>query len=38
LRQAFGIRADEVDVEQFVRIEMRRRGWNNGFLFVSGVW
>lgn len=27
LRQAFGIRADEVDVEQFVRIEMRRRGW-----------
>jgi hypothetical protein len=27
LRQAFGIRADEVDVEQFVRIDMRRRGW-----------
>ena len=27
LRQAFGIRADEVDVEQFVRIDMRRGGW-----------
>lgn len=27
LRQAFGIRADEVRLEQFVRIDMRRRGW-----------
>jgi hypothetical protein len=27
LRGAFGIRADEVDVEQFIRIDMRRRGW-----------
>jgi len=27
LRGAFGIRAAEVDVEQFVRIDMRRRGW-----------
>jgi hypothetical protein len=38
LRGAFGIRADELDVEQFMRIDMRRRGWNYGFLFVSGVW
>jgi hypothetical protein len=27
LRGAFGIRAEEVDVEQFIRIDMRRRGW-----------
>lgn len=27
LRQAFGIEPDQIDVEQFVRIDMRRHGW-----------
>jgi hypothetical protein len=27
LRQAFGIEPDEIDVEQFIRIDIRRHGW-----------